>query len=165
MVSTQSNRMMARSLRSGAASILGGVLFLTSLANVTLAADVKTVIDKNLGEATTLTQNLVLSLSQGCSGGPNGGAPVNWGNLQPHANAAQNALNELRRALAANPNPPNALQLINTASSELNALVDGAHESCSGGPNGRDPVSYNNYLTNRTTVQAKLAVLKDLLGP
>ena len=89
--------------------------------------------------------------------------PVNWAQLQPHGNSAVNALNELRRDLARG-QTANAVQLINSAAGELDALVNGAHENCSGGPHGVDPVNYGGYQLTRATVKAKLDVLKILLG-
>ena len=160
---TLSNRLVARALPSRTASILCGVLFLAPLANIACAADTNTVIETVLGDAITQTQNLVLSMSQGCSGGANGVPPVSWGNLQPHGNSAVNALNDLRRALAKG-QTANAVQLINSAAGELDALVNGAHDSCSGGSHGQDPVNYTAHQMTRITVKAKLDVLKLLLG-
>lgn len=142
--------------------ILCGALVLAPLANVVSAKDPKEVVDKNLGEAIILTQNLMRSASEGCSGGSHGVPPYKWGDRQVSGVKAQNALNELRRVLAAG-QTASALDLINTASSELQKFVSSLHESCIGGRNGVDPVNYGAYLVTLTTVKAKLEVLRELL--
>jgi len=81
-----------------ATTVLCGSLLLTPLA--TSAKDVKVVIERNLSDAVLLTQGFMASAAQGCSGGPNGKAPLNWGGRQASGVAAQNALNDLRVALA-----------------------------------------------------------------
>jgi hypothetical protein len=103
------------------------------------------------------------SISNGCSGGPHGVPPTAWVNLQPHGNNAVNALNEAKVALAKG-QTSNALQQINSAQGELDALVDGLHQSCSGGAHGEDPTSYPAYLLIRTTVKGSLDELKRSLG-
>ena len=66
----RSKSLVARSLRSRTTSILCGVLFLTPLSNVAFAADTNTAADKVLGDAISQTQDMMVSMSQGCSGGP-----------------------------------------------------------------------------------------------
>ena len=66
---------------------------LTSLANVAFAADTNAVADAVLSEAISRTQNLMVSMSAGCSGGRSGVPPVNWGALQTRGNSAVNAFN------------------------------------------------------------------------
>jgi hypothetical protein len=104
----------------------------------------------------------MVSMSHGCSGGARGVPPVNWGNLQPHGNSAVNALTAAKLALAKTP-PSNAVQPINTAQDELDVLVNGAHDNCSGGAHGVDPVYYSSYLAVRAAVRAKLDVVKEFL--
>ncbi|MGY3690551.1 putative acylesterase/phospholipase RssA/type II secretory pathway pseudopilin PulG [Bradyrhizobium sp. USDA 3240] len=108
-------------------------------------------------------QNVVASMSRGCPGGAYGMPPANWGNLQSHGNKAVAALNAAQLAMA-KAQPSEALQQINTAKSELDALVDGAQQSCSGGGHGQDPVAYSGYLSTRTTVKGNLDELKRFLG-
>jgi hypothetical protein len=75
---------------SRTASILCGALFLTlQVANVASAADPKVVVDEILGEAIPQLQDLLVSMSEGCSSGGHGVPPVNWGALQPHANDSE----------------------------------------------------------------------------
>jgi hypothetical protein len=161
---TRSQSLAVRSLQSRTASFLLGGLFLMPLANVTFAADEKKVIDKYLNDAITLTQNLVVSASEGCSGGSHGVPPVSWGNLQPHANAAQNALNGLRQDLTGG-QTGNAAQKIDTAETELTTLINGLHDSCSGGAHGVDPIGYAGYVLTVATVKKNLDFIKDLLAP
>ena len=145
---------------AGTASILYGVLFLTSqVANVALAADVKDVANTVLGDAITQIQGLMQSMSQGCSGGPSGVPPVNWGNLQAHGNAATNAFQNARVALAKG-DIANAVQQINSGEAELDALVNGSHNNCSGGASGVDPVSYGRYQATKDMLRGKLDTAK-----
>jgi hypothetical protein len=159
---TRSKRHVARSLRFRTTSILCGVLFLIPLANVALAADTSAVADTVLSEAISRTQNLMVSMSAGCSGGRSGVPPVNWGGLQASGNSAVNAFNAAKLALAKG-ETSNALQQISSGVSALDGLVNGAHNNCSGGASGVDPVSYGNYLALRDTIKAKLEVLRELL--
>jgi hypothetical protein len=88
--------------------------------------------------------------------------PVSWGGIQVPGNNAQNALNDLRVALAGG-QTANALQLIDTAGNELQKFIVGLRESCSGGSHGQDPVNYGGYVATVITVKAKLQVLRELL--
>jgi hypothetical protein len=151
----RSKRLVARSLKSRAASILCGVFFLTPLANVASAADAKTVVDQILGEAIPALQNQMVSMSQGCSGGSNGVPPLNWGALQGHGNAAVNAFSAARISLATN-QTSNAVQQINFGLGELDVLVNGLNGNCSGGAHGEDPVSYGNYVAARNNLKSQL---------
>jgi hypothetical protein len=112
--------------------------------------------------ATTQTQNLIVSMSEGCSGGPHGVPPVNWGALQAHGNKAVNALNDAKLATTRGQTSV-ALQEISFAEGELDALVNGVHNACSGGANGEDPPGYNRYTSERASVKGKLDVLKTSL--
>jgi hypothetical protein len=115
-----------------------------------------------LNNAISQTQDLMVSMSQGCSGGPNGVLPVNWTQLQAHGNSAVNALNAVRIALAKG-QTSNLVQQINSAQGELDALVNGAHDNCSGGAHGVDPVYYGRYQAVRAAVRAKLDAVRELL--
>jgi hypothetical protein len=139
--SARSKRLVARSLPSRTASIISGVLVLTSLANIASAADPKTVVDGILGEAIPAIQNQMVSMSGGCSGGASGVPPVNWGALQVHGNTAVNAFSGARTALATGQTQA-AVQQINSGVSSYDALINGLHENCSGGARGQDPVNY-----------------------
>ncbi|MDJ0448817.1 patatin-like phospholipase family protein [Methylocystis sp. JR02] len=108
-------------------------------------------------------QNLMVSLSQGCSGGPHGVPPVNWTDLQPHGNAAVNALTAAKVALAQG-QTENVLQQIDSAERELVALVNGVHNNCSGGAHGEDPPGFNRYTSERDRLKETLDVLKLSLG-
>ena len=57
-----------------------------------------------------------------------------------------------------------AVQQINSAEGELDALVNGAHNNCSGGPHGVDPVSYGAYQSTRDILKARLDVVNLFLG-
>ncbi len=116
-----------------------------------------------LSGAISQIQNLMVSLSQGCSGGPHGVPPVNWTNLQPHGNAAVNALATAKVALAQGQTAI-VLQQINSAQGELVALVSGAHNNCSGGGHGEDPPGFNGYTAERDRLKETLDVLKLSLG-
>jgi hypothetical protein len=86
---------------AGTASIFYGALFLTPQpANVAFAQDIATIASNILAEAIPQIQGLMTSMSQGCSGGSNGVPPVNWGGLQGQGNAAVNAFQNARVALA-----------------------------------------------------------------
>jgi hypothetical protein len=159
---THSNRLMARWLPSRTASIICGVLFLTPLADVAFA-DTNSAADSVMADAITQTQGLMVSLSQGCSGGPHGVPPTSWTDLQPHGNNAANALITGRLALAKGQTAV-AVQQITAAEAELDALVNGVHNGCSGGPHGEDPTGYSAYLAIRATVNGKLDVVKLFLG-
>ena len=77
-----------------------GICVLTAVFDIAVAAEVKFAIDNVLNDAILQTQNIMVSMSQGCSGGSNGVPPVNWGGLQNHGNLAVNALGAGRQALA-----------------------------------------------------------------
>ena len=158
----RSKSLLARSLQSGTASMLCGLLFLIPLADVAFAADIKIAVENVLNDAISQTQNMMGSMSQGCSGGAHGVPPVNWGSLQAHGNSAVNALNAVKLALA-NDQTADAMRQIASAQNELDALVNGAGENCSGGAHGVDPVYYARYQTVRAAVRAKLGVVSELL--
>ena len=154
--------LVTRSLRSGTAAMIGGLLSLTALAIVAFA-DPNSVAQTLLSQATSQIQNMIISMSGGCSGGAHGVPPVNWAQLQPHGNSAVNALTAAKSALAQG-QTANALQQINTAEGELDALVNGVHGNCSGGAHGQDPVGMSGYLATRAAVQGRLDDVKSLLG-
>jgi hypothetical protein len=158
----RSKTLMTRSLRPGAAAMIGGVLFLAPLGNVA-AQDVNSGAQIVLTQATSEVQNMVISMSQGCSGGAHGVPPVNWGQLEPHGNSAVNALTNARVALSQG-QTANALQQINVAEGELDALLNGVHGNCSGGAHGVDPVGMSGYLATRASVQGRLDTMKIFLG-
>jgi len=158
----RSKTLATRSLRSGTAAIIGGVLFLTSLGNVA-AQDANSGAQTVLSQATSQIQNMVMSMSEGCSGGPHGVPPVNWAQLQPHGNSAVNALTAARLALSQG-QTANALQQINIAQGELDALLNGVHGNCSGGAHGQDPVGMSGYLATKASVQGRLDTVKIFLG-
>ena len=151
---TRTKRLVARS-QSRTASILCGVLCLTSLANVASAADPKAVVDMLLADGIPALQNTMASMSQGCSGGAHGVPPLNWGTLQGHGNNAVNALSAARTALATGQTSV-AVQQINSGLSELDALINGLHMNCSGGPAGVDPVYYGRYVAFRDNLKTEL---------
>jgi hypothetical protein len=117
-----------------------------------------------LSSAILQTQAILASASNGCSGGPSGVPPEpGWPNLQPHGNNAVNALNDAKLLLAKG-QTSDAVQRINSAQGELDALVNGLHKSCSGGSSGEDPVGYSSYLRIRDAVKQSLDNLKRSLG-
>jgi hypothetical protein len=142
---THFKRLMVRSLLSSTAP----------LANVAFA-DTNSAADSVVADAISQIQGLMVSISQGCSGGPHGVPPTNWTDLQPHGNT------NARLALAKGQSS-SALQQIGSAEGELDALVNGVHNGCSGG-HGEDPTSYANNLAIRATVEGKLDVVKLFLG-
>jgi hypothetical protein len=164
-----SKTLMTRSLRSGtAAAVTGGVLFLTPLGNVA-AQDANRAAQTVLSAARSQIQNMVISMSEGCSGGAHGVPPVSWAQLQPHANSAVNALNDAVLALSqgqalSQSQKENALQQINIAQGELDALLNGVRGNCSGGAHGVDPVGMSAYLATKAAVQARLDTVKIFLG-
>jgi hypothetical protein len=119
------------------ASLLCGVLFLTSLANVAFATDPITVVDALLRDAIPAVQDTMASMSQGCHNG-HGVPPLNWGTLQIHGDTAVNAFSAARTALATKQTPV-AVQQINSGLSELDILVNGLHMNCSGAGTGMIP--------------------------
>src|SRR3954454_18349285 len=145
---------MTRSLRSGAAAMIAGVFFLVPLGNVA-AQDANSAAQTVLKQARSQVQNMVISMSEGCSGGAHGVPPINWAQLQPHANSAVNALDAAVTALSQD-QKPNALQQINIAEGELDALLNGVHNNCSGGAHGQDPVGMSGYLATKAVVQGRL---------
>lgn len=149
---------------AGTASLLCGVLLFTPLiTTVAFPADLNAAADSVLGDVISQTQSLMVSMSQGCSGGASGVPPVNWGGLQSHGNSAVNALNAARLALA-NQNKPGAIQQINSAEGELDALINGAHYACSGGAHGEDPVGFAGYVAIKAAVKGQLDVVKRFLS-
>src|SRR5262249_9752851 len=128
---TRSKSLVARSLQSKTASILRGFLFLTPLVHVALAADIKVAIENVLSDVISETQNMMVSMSQGCSGGAHGVPPVNWDSLQTHGNSAVTALYAIKLALANN-QTADARRQVDSAGNELDELVNGAHNNCSG---------------------------------
>jgi hypothetical protein len=151
-----------RSLRFGTAAMIGGVLFLTPLGNVA-AQDANSVAQTVLSQATTQIQDMVKSMSQGCSGGSNGVPPVSWGQLQAHSNTAVNALAEAGKALS-RADQKGALNQINIAEGELDALLNGVRGNCSGGSHGVDPIGMSAYLATKASVQGRLDTVKIFLG-
>jgi|SRR5580700_6520859 hypothetical protein len=160
--STHSKGLAARPLPSRTASIICGALFLTPLANVAFA-DANSAADSVLADSISQIQNLMVSMSLGCSGGPHGVPPVNWTALQSHGNNAVNALTAARLALAKGQTSV-AVQQITFGEGELDTLVNGVHNNCSGGPSGEDPPGYAGYQTVRATTDGKLEVVKLFLG-
>jgi hypothetical protein len=150
MISYSKNAVARRTV-----SIICGVLFLTSLAKVASAADPKTVVDKILGEAIPAIQSQMGSMSEGCSGGGHGIPPENWGALQVHGHTAVNSFSGARTALATGQTQA-AVQQVNSGLSEYDALINGLHENCSGGPHGEDPVSYGAYVAFRNNLKTEL---------
>ena len=146
---------LVASSQSRIASILCGVVCLTSLANVASAADPKAIVDMLLADGIPALQNTMASMSQGCSGGANGVPPFNWGTLQGHGNNAVNALSAARTALATGQTSA-AVQQINSGLSELDALINGLHMNCAGGRAGEDPVYYGRYVAFRDNLKAEL---------
>jgi hypothetical protein len=124
---------------------------------VDMARDIAWVETDTLLSATIPElQNTMVSVSAGCSGGgPHGLPPPNWGALQVHGNTAANAFSAARTALATGQTSV-AVQLINSGLSELDALVNGLHQSCSGGAHGVDPVYYGRYVAFRDNLKTEL---------
>jgi hypothetical protein len=116
-----------------------------------------------LDQCASQIQNMMISMSMGCPGGAHGVPPVNWQSLQVHGNSAVNALGNAKVALAQGQKPI-AVQQINSAESELDALVNGIQGNCSGGPHGEDPPGMAGYQTIRATVKGQLEVVKLFLG-
>jgi hypothetical protein len=120
-------------------------------------------VDQVLGDTIYQIENLMASASSGCAGGEHGVPPTNWSSLQSRGNAALIALSAAKTAWASG-QTPNAVQQINSAQGELDALVNGLSMSCSGGAHGSDPFSYSAYVATRASVKGKLDVVKLLLG-
>jgi predicted acylesterase/phospholipase RssA len=117
-----------------------------------------------LAAAVFQIQTLMGSASKGCSGGPSGIPPEpGWPGLQVRGNNAVNALNEAKLSLARR-QTAEAAQQINSGQAELDAFVNGLHNSCSGGSQGRDPTSYGDYRAVRDRIQEGLTQLKGSLG-
>ena len=152
--STRSKTILARSLRSRAALILCGALFLIPLANLALA-DAKDVVKQILDEAIPQLQNTMASMSQGCSGGSGGVPPLNWQERQKPGNSAVQALSAGRAALGEG-RIPDAKQQINSGISQWDTLINSLSMSCSGGPHGQDPVNYGNYVRFRDVMKERL---------
>ncbi len=158
----RSKRLIARSLRLVITYVLCELLFLAPLDKVAFAADTRVAIDDVLNDAISRTNNMVISMSQGCSGGAHGVPPVNWGSLQTYGNSAVKALNAARLALTEG-ETATAVQQITSAEGGLDALVNGIHNNCSGGCCGVDPVGFGGYLATRAAIKAKLDVVVELL--
>jgi hypothetical protein len=149
---------------AGTASVLCGVLLFTPfITTVAFPADPNTAADSVLGDAISQTRSLMQSMSQGCSGGASGVPPVNWGALQPQGNAALNAFQNARVALARG-DMATVVQQINAGEAGLDNLVNGAHDNCSGGAHGVDPIGYAGYLAIRAAVKGQLEVVKRFLS-
>jgi predicted acylesterase/phospholipase RssA len=116
-----------------------------------------------LAGAISQVQNLMLSMSQGCSGGAHGVPPLNWTNLQARGNQAVNALNNAKLALVTGETSV-AVQQMNFAEGELDALVNGVHNNCSGGASGEDPSGFKSYILQRAAVKGNLNALQRSLG-
>jgi predicted acylesterase/phospholipase RssA len=116
-----------------------------------------------LSGAISQIQTLMASMSASCPGGAHGVPPVSWTNLQAHGNYALNALNKARLALAGG-RTSDAVQQIDSAEGEFNVLVNGLHNSCSGGASGIDPFGYNAFTSSSATVKGNLDELKRSLG-
>jgi hypothetical protein len=159
---TCSKSLVSRSLQSRTASIVCGILLWAPFANVAFAVEAKVILDQILGEAIPQLQNVMASMGQGCSGGSNGVPPVGWGEKQKSGNLAVNAFSAARTALATG-QTSDAVQQINTGVSQLDALINGLHNSCSGGASGVDPVSYSNYVRFRDVLKERLETAKRFL--
>jgi hypothetical protein len=142
-------------------TMVGALLFLAPIDNVAFA-DANSVALKKLGAATSQVQSMIGSMSMGCSGGSNGVPPVNWSSLQSHGNLAVNAITAARLALTEG-QKATALQQITSAEGELDALVNGVHNNCSGGCCGEDPVGFGGYLATRAVVKQEMEDVKDFL--
>ena len=161
---TASKMPVAHPVQSRATAIVLSLVFLLPLENFAFA-DANAVAMRKLDDATSRMQNMVISMSMGCSGGANGVPPVNWGNLQPHGNAAVNNLTAAHVSLASTPpKTADALQQITSAVGELDALVNGIHNNCSGGCCGQDPVYFGSYLSTRDLIKQELADVRDFLN-
>ena len=111
----------------------------------------KDEVNAILGEAIPQLMNTMASMAQGCSGGPNGVPPLNWGGRQQPGNAAVQTLGDARVALqAADPSDANKMEQIktqiNSGLNQWDTLIASLNDSCSGGPHGEDPVNYGNYI-------------------
>jgi hypothetical protein len=126
--------------------------------------DTKTVIDTLLSKVTTQTQDMMRSMSLGCSGGSGGVPPVNWDELANYGNSAVKTLGDLRVALAADPQTPNAVQQINTVEAQLGTIINRVHDNCSGDAHGRDPVYFSSYQQTVAVATSELETVKLLLG-
>ncbi|WP_271606611.1 hypothetical protein [Bradyrhizobium sp. CCBAU 11434] len=153
----------ARSRRFRSASILCGVVLSASLGGAA-QADTSSVADTVMSDVATQIGTLMTSMSLGCGGGNAGVPPVSWPTLQQHGYNAGTALTNARISLAKG-QPTVAMQQITSAETELTALVNGAHNSCSGGGSGEDPPGMNRYLTILAVSDAKLDVVKLFLAP
>jgi hypothetical protein len=151
-----SKSLAARSHLARTASILCGLLFLTSFANVAFAADAKDEILKVLGEAIPRLTNTMASISTGCSGGAGGVPPTNWAGRQQSGNAAIVALSNARVALATSQPLEAVKQQINTGLSHWDKQINDLSKSCSGGSGGQDPVNYGNYARFRDQLKTEL---------
>ena len=151
-----------RSLGPTTAAIIGGLLLSASFGTIA-AGDPTSFAQTLLNKSRSQIQDMVISMSQGCSGGAHGVPPVSWAQLQPHGNSAVNALATANLDLERG-DTTDALQKINIAEGELEALVNGIHDNCSGGAHGQDPVSMNNYLAIKAVVEGRLDDVKIFLG-
>ncbi|MGR9207483.1 hypothetical protein ACU8OG_26605 (plasmid) [Rhizobium leguminosarum] len=155
-------RFTGQTFRSFRIDLFCGILIFTALPAVALADDVKAVVDKVLDDAIVQTRNILISMSEGCSGGAHGVPPFSWGALQPNGFTAVQELNNAKSTILQDKNPE-AIQHIQLAGAALDALVNGVHNNCSGGANGVDPVYYDKYQVMRATLRAKLDVISELL--
>jgi hypothetical protein len=129
--------------------------------NITIAADAKVTANQILEKAIPTIHQQMTSMSQGCSGGSNGVPPVSWGALQGHGNTAidafSNARIELTKEIASGSDQTDpAKQQINSGLGEYDAMINGLHNSCSGGCCGTDPVSYGAYVQFRNDLKTRL---------
>jgi hypothetical protein len=89
--------------------------------------------------------------------------PVNLTVLQSYGANAVNALNDAQLALAKG-QTSGAVQQITYAESEFDALVNGLHSACAGGPHGVDPGGYTAFTSTIATLKGNLDELKRSLG-
>jgi hypothetical protein len=158
---SRSKTLVTWSRRSGTFTIIGWLLFLTQLGNVA-AADPTSAAQTVLSQAKSQIQSMVISMSEGCSGGAHGVPPVSWLALQPHGDSAVNALSDASVDLA-DKDKAKALQHINIAEGELESLLNGVRGNCSGGAHGIDPVGISGYLATKAAVQGRLHDVKIFL--
>src|ERR1700758_3867921 len=117
------SKIAARSLRFRTALMLCGFLFLTPPAISAARADVNSVIDSVLNNAIFQTQDMMGSMSKGCSSGGSGDAPQNWDELRKTGDSVVNQLGDLRLALAKG-QTANADQRITSIESGLDTILN-----------------------------------------
>ncbi len=108
-------------------------------------------------------QALMVSISQGCPGGPNGVPPYNWQARQQSGHAAVNALNEAKLALATG-QTSDVVRQINSSKDALDTLVNSLQGNCSGGASGINPPALGAYSSVRNRVKESLNELMRSLG-